>query len=380
MVELNAFTFWFVCGLAMLLLVPVRSLRVRHAVLACVNLLLLAALLRWQAIGLAGAIAGTYLVLQLVARPRYRVLFTALLGVLLVGLFLLHKLPELSNRVGAGGLARILAVVGYSYVALRIVEVLRAVFEDRHPAPGLVATINYLLPFHMLAAGPIQSYDDFVKHASVRLEPTGKDVLAGFERIAAGLFKKFVLAHLLQTLFLTNFEASGAYFLIEMQMTLIWLYLDFSAYSDIAVGIGMLLGVATPENFNRPLLARNLIDFWERWHMSLSLFIRTNIFIPLQMFLMRQNDARTPLGSAMIAIGISFILCGLWHGIGLGFLIWGTAQAVGLIVARAYGHFLQMKLGRAGVQRYLANPWFRVAAIVLTFELQASALVALIRT
>ena len=259
------------------------------------------------------------------------------------------------------------------------VLVVRAVFERRHPAPDIISLINYLLPFHMLAAGPIQSFEDFVKHAEDRFEPTAKTVLIGFELIASGLFTKFVLADLLQKLFLTNLESTGLYFFLEMQVTFVWVFLDFSAYSYIALGIGMLLGISTPVNFNRPLLARNLIDFWERWHISLSLFIRRNIFIPLQVFLMRQDDTRSPLLSAAVAIAISFILAGLWHGFGVGFLIWGAIQAGGLIAARVYGRALQMRLGRNGFQNYLANQWFRSAAILVTFEVQAIALAALIK-
>lgn len=379
MIELNTFTFWFVCAAAVLLLVPIRSLDARKFILGCVNATFLVLLLRWQAIGLAGAILTTYCVLQLVARRRYRIFFSALLCAVVLATFVVHKLPAVSSNLGVSGVARVLALVGYSYVALRIVEVLRAVFEERHPAPGIVATINYLLPFHMLAAGPIQAYDDFVEHANDEFEPTGRDVLVGFERIASGLFKKFVLAQLLQTVFLTNLQSHGAYFFLEIQVTFIWLFLDFSAYSDIAAGIGVLMGVATPENFNRPLLARNLIDFWERWHISLSLFIRRNVFIPLQLFMMRRNDGRSPLLSALAATAIAFVLCGLWHGLGLGFLIWGAVQAAGLVVARLYGHALQARLGRAGVQRYLMNPWFRAAGIVMTFEVQAIALIALVR-
>ena len=96
------------------------------------------------------------------------------------------------------------------------------------------------------------------------------------------MFKKFVLANALEAAFLTAFRARGPYFFLEVQLNYLWLFLDFSAYSDIAVGIGGLLGVATPENFNRPYLARNSIDFWERWHISLSQFIRRNLFIPIQ--------------------------------------------------------------------------------------------------
>jgi D-alanyl-lipoteichoic acid acyltransferase DltB (MBOAT superfamily) len=377
-IELNQFPFWLVCGGAVVALVSVRSFSLRKAFLAGLNFTFLVLLLRWQSLGLAGAIVVVYLLLQLVDRPRYRVLMTALIGCCIGGLFVVHKLPQVAVHLGVGSVGRILAFVGYSYVALRMVELLRAVFERRHHAPGMASTINYLLPFHMLAAGPIQAYDDFVRHENDNIDPTPQDVLIGFERIASGLFKKFVLAYLIQTLFLTDLKVSGAYFLFEMQVTLVWLFLDFSAYSDIAVGVGILIGVSTPENFNRPLLARNLIEFWERWHISLSMFIRRNIFIPVQLWLMRRNDARTPLLSAIVAIAISFVLCGVWHGIGLGYLIWGTVQATGLIVARVYGHVLQSRLGKAGLKNYLDNPWLHAAAVLVTFEVQAIALAAVV--
>lgn len=379
MVELNKSVFWLVCGTGALLLVPVSSLALRKWIQAGVNIALLVFLLRLHAIGLLLVIAVTYLAIRLVGHPRYRTVLAALVGASTAALFLLHKLPAVAASLGGDALVRVLAVIGYSYVALRIVEVLRAVFERRHPAPDFVSLINYLLPFHMLAAGPIQSFDDFMRHSGERFEPTAKSVLAGFELIASGLFMKFVLADLLQKLFLTNFQSSGLYFLLEMQLTFVWVYLDFSAYSYIALGIGMLLGISTPVNFNRPLLARNLIDFWERWHISLSLFIRRNIFIPLQVFLMRRNEGRTPLLSAALAISVSFILCGLWHGLGVGFLVWGAIQAAGLIATRVYGHALQTRLGKDGVRNYLANPWYRTLAIFLTFQVQAAALLALIK-
>ena len=376
MIALNALPFWIACAAAVLLVVPVRSSAIRHAVMAVVNLAFLALLLQWRAIGLAGGIVAAYILVQFVARPRLRVLFAVLAAGWLLGLFAVHKSDALSARITGDGIGQILAVVGYSYVALRMVEVLRAVFDGRHPAPGVVAFVNYLLPFHMLAAGPIQAYDDYVRAADASFEPTAGDVLRGIERIAGGLFKKFVLAYFVQKLFLTNLDAGGVYFLLEMQLTLIWLFLDFSAYSDIAVGVGTLIGVATPENFNRPLAARNVIDFWERWHISLSLFIRRNIFIPIQISLVRRNGS--PLLSASVAIAVSFVLCGIWHGLGIGFLVWGAVQSVGLIVTRVYAQTLQRRLGTVGVRGYLANPWLHAVGVVLTFELQAIAVAAVI--
>jgi D-alanyl-lipoteichoic acid acyltransferase DltB (MBOAT superfamily) len=169
--------------------------------------------------------------------------------------------------------------------------------------------------------------------------------------------------------------AKGPYFFVEMQLQYIWLFLDFSAYSDVAVGLGMLLGVATPENFNRPYLARNAIDFWDRWHMSLSLFIRRNVFIPLQLGLVRATNGRYPLLIASFVFAVSFLLCGLWHSPSLPWFLWGAYQALGLIVCNLYKAFLLKRLGRSGLNRYLANPWIRALAVIVTFEFAAFAVV-----
>jgi D-alanyl-lipoteichoic acid acyltransferase DltB (MBOAT superfamily) len=227
----------------------------------------------------------------------------------------------------------------------------------------------------MLAAGPIQAYDDFVAQPESPPAPGPAIALKSVERIALGMFKKYVLANALEAAFLTFFQARGTYFFIELQINYIWMFLDFSAYSDIAVGIGGLLGIATPENFNRPYLARNIVDFWDRWHMSLSQFIRRNIFLPLQVSLVRQTGGRHVLLIGSFGFAVSFLLCGLWHGIGLNWLAWGACQALGFIICNLYREFLLKTLGRKGFNRYLANPWIRGVAILITFEFIAFSMV-----
>ena len=108
----------------------------------------------------------------------------------------------------------------------------------------------------------------------------------------------------------------------------------------MSVGIGQLIGVATPENFNKPFLARNIMDFWERWHISLSQFIRRNVFIPVQLSLMRKTGGRAPLWIASFAFLISFAFCGLWHGVSWPWFAWGLYQAAGLVTCNLYRHWL----------------------------------------
>jgi D-alanyl-lipoteichoic acid acyltransferase DltB (MBOAT superfamily) len=226
----------------------------------------------------------------------------------------------------------------------------------------------------MLAAGPIQAYDDFVAQPGVPPPPTTREAIGALDRIAAGLFKKYILANLIESLLLTGFRARGAYLLAEAPLKFLWLYLDFSAYSDVAVGVGRLIGVATPENFDRPYLARNVVEFWDRWHISLSQFIRRNLFIPIQMTLMRRTEGRHPLAIASFAFAVSFLLCGLWHGVTIPWVVWGGFQAAGLIACNLYRHFLLTRLGRKGLNRYMANRPIRIAGCVLTFAYQSVAI------
>jgi D-alanyl-lipoteichoic acid acyltransferase DltB (MBOAT superfamily) len=375
-VDLYQAQFWWFVGLALLVLVPLTSGPARKWAFAALNLAFLAMMVEpGQGRSLPTVVAGlvlAWLVLKWAGRPGSGPWPVLIGGVGVLGLFLLHKLPHVGTRLGAGRAEAVLAAVGFSYVALRLIDVARSVRDGRHPPPDLPSTINYLLPFHMIAAGPILAYDDFVAQPAVPPPPSAGRSLVAMERIAWGLFKKFILANFIDRLFLTGFHAPMPYFLLEVQLNYIWLFLDFSAYSDVAVGLGMLMGVATPENFNRPYAARNAIDYWERWHISLSQFIRRNLFIPIQLNLMRAAGGRYPLLIASVAFSVSFLACGLWHSISFPWLAWGVCQAAGLIVCTAYGQALQRRLGRKGVKQYLANPRIRLLAIVTTFEFAAA--------
>lgn len=408
--------FWCVLAVAVLVLVPITSAVLRKWAWAAVNLAFLGLLLRmpdpervWALIQrydfadaamlVVGSGWGMACIGVLIAWMGLRAVRSGRLGVTpliagglaVLGLFVLHKLSatelydsdEWKRPLDAVGLTSarvlplktVLGAIGFSYVALRLVEALRLTHEGRHPAPDLPSTINYLLPFHMLAAGPIQGYADFVAQPSVPPPLTASDALRGVERIAHGLFKKFVLASVIENAFLTKFSLPYPYLAIEALMFYLWLYLDFSAYSDITVGAGRLMGVATPENFNRPYVARNLIDFWDRWHMSLSRFIYRNLFIPVQLALLRRAGPQAALRCAAVAFTVSFLLCGLWHELNGRWLLWGALHAGGLVTVNGYRAWLQKHLSREAFNRYRASRVVRVLAVILTQAFVAATLV-----
>jgi D-alanyl-lipoteichoic acid acyltransferase DltB (MBOAT superfamily) len=398
--------FWCVLAVAVLVLVPIVSPTLRKWAWAAVNVAFLgvlfgfpdlrraSSLIERYAFADAAALAANsglvmacialliaWITLQAIAWRRLGMLPLLLGGVTLLGLFVIHKLPAQTLYDGQGfraleavglsaarvqPLKSMLVAIGFSYVALRLAEAMRLTYEGQHPAPDFPSTINYLVPFHMLAAGPIQAYADFVAQPAVPERLTASDALRGVERIAHGLFKKYVLATIVNNDFLTGFKAPWPYLGVEVLFFYVWVYLDFSGYSDITVGAGRLMGVATPENFNRPYTARNLVDFWDRWHMSLSRYIYRNLFIPVQLALLRRTGPQAALWCAGVAFSVSFLLCGLWHELSIRWALWGIMHAAGLVTVNWYRTWLQKTLSRETFNWYRTNRGIRVVAVLLT--------------
>ncbi len=178
----------------------------------------------------------------------------------------------------------------------------------------------YLSFFPQLAAGPITRFSDFAPQLRGRGR-SSEDLALGLRRFILGLGKKLILASACARLADAAFREGTA-----LSLPLAWLgavgyllqiYLDFSGYSDMAIGLGRLFGFRTPENFDHPYIAVSITDFWRRWHISLSLWFRDYVYIPLGGN--RKGKARAALNKLIV-----FALCGLWHGAAWTFVLWGA--------------------------------------------------------
>ncbi len=154
LIDLSKIDFWLACLTAVFVLAPLTRGVPRKWARAAVNIGFIALLLRWEALGVLGAVTVAYLLLQAMAGERYRGLCVALAGLGVLGLFIANKLPEVTRELGLAPLRSTLSVIGFSYVALRMVDVIRAVLEGSLRPPDFPSTINYLLPFFRLA--PVQ--------------------------------------------------------------------------------------------------------------------------------------------------------------------------------------------------------------------------------
>lgn len=228
--------------------------------------------------------------------------------------------------------------------------------------------LNFNLAFWTFIAGPLQRFDAF-RAQIVRLvkgEPvTPQDVLLGLNRAAFGFIKMFVLAHMASkyaytSTFLGNPTViSLGIFLLAFP---IYLYLNFSGYCDIVIGMARAVGFTLPENFNHPYLARNLNDFWSRWHITLSTLLRDYLYFPIQTDLARH----IPLLPAMVlATLFSFLVMGIWHGNSVSFAVFGLLHGIGVIVVNLYAEGLRKVLDKTKLKRYRNSGSIRVASVMV---------------
>lgn len=200
--------------------------------------------------------------------------------------------------------------------------------------PNVVDFALYLALFPQLVAGPIVRFHEIADQLLSRVE-TVEQFRRGALRFAWGLAKKVLVANACG-------EIADAVFAVDpggLGTVTAWLgvaaytaqiYFDFSGYTDMALGLGLMFGFRLPENFNRPYSATSITDFWRRWHMSLTRFFRDYVYIPLGGN--RRGDARTYCNLMLV-----FVLCGFWHGAAWTFLVWGLYHGAWLIVERITG-------------------------------------------
>ncbi len=226
--------------------------------------------------------------------------------------------------------------IGISFYTFHHISYVVDVYRgDRRALRDKVSFIAYIAMFPQLVAGPIVRYreiaDQLTQTRSHRLD----DIAAGFPRFALGLSKKVIIADSLAPVVDACFATPAD----QMTTATAWLgaigytlqlYFDFSGYSDMAIGLGRMLGFRLPENFARPYSSASITEFWRRWHMSLSRWFRDYVYIPL-------GGSRHGARRTYRNLWIVFALVGFWHGANWTFLFWGLYHGTALVIERRRG-------------------------------------------
>jgi alginate O-acetyltransferase complex protein AlgI len=269
--------------------------------------------------------------------------------------------------------------LGISFFTFEFVHYLTDIDRGGHPIRRLQDFLAFALFWPTMVAGPIKRYQQFIPTLKVGLSgPTSSDAMYGLIRIAIGFTKKWAADNLTGWIEFAepHFASNGVgwrwLFLVALAFRIL---LDFSGYSDMAIGYARVMGIVVPENFNWPYFARSPIQFWQRWHMSLSLWIRDYIYIPL-------GGNRLGLPRRTLNALTAMAVCGLWHGPSWHFVVWGLYHGLGLTVAAMLERVLASnpiivavpKLSIAGGSGSLSPNGFATDPVVLAARATAAVL------
>jgi D-alanyl-lipoteichoic acid acyltransferase DltB (MBOAT superfamily) len=297
--------------------------------------------------------------------------------------FFAVSLDQLLTSIGLGAplpVLRVLLPVGISFLVFRVLTYTIDIYRGQLAPASTLDFGVYVAFFPYLLAGPIARARDFLPQLASPRNPHTVDAGRAFVLILGGLAKKLWIAdylstHIVNGVFLSpqsysSWETAWAIAAYSVQI-----YCDFSAYSDIAIGISLLLGFELPENFNAPYTARTIQDFWRRWHITLSSWLRDYLYIPL-------GGNRKGTGRTYVNLVVTMLLGGLWHGAGWNFIFWGGMHGVGMALERARAETRRRRgipdpgrtagaraLQRAGVFAFVSVAWvfFRADSIGAAF-------------
>lgn len=263
----------------------------------------------------------------------------------------------------------LLLPVGISFYTFQTLSYTIDVYRGQlEPTRNFVKFALFVSFFPQLVAGPIVRASEFLPQLEREARFDSRAIEQGLGRILMGLFKKLCIADVLgmtlvDGVFSDPSQCGSWVVLLSMYAYAFQIYYDFSGYSDIAIGAARMLGFDLPINFDRPYTATSMRDFWRRWHISLSTWLRDYLYFPL-------GGGRGTAFKTARNLAIVMVLGGLWHGAARGFVIWGIAHGLLLGCGRMFQHFSGIDPDRAG-----QRPGIRFARKIVTFHLAAACFV-----
>lgn len=288
--------------------------------------------------------------------------------IILVLIFFINKLLKVTSS------ADFLVLLGFSYTMFKMIHFSVDQKAGLIKEKSLLIFINYLFYFPTYISGPIVRYQDFhhQMQSTQSLIAYGSDLNKGIKRLILGLFKLVVVSKYISpfTFFNLNqefiFNSSLFWQIIYSHAGLIYLYLNFSGYCDLAIGLSRMIGIKIPENFDYPFLARNLQIFWKHWHITLSEWLRTYVFFPLYKALITKDKKQEFLiPITAFSFFITFFVMGICDGLSFNFFIHGVLLGLGTTIAYLWSTLIK-KLGV--LKQYNSSKMIKAMAIIITFH------------
>ena len=250
----------------------------------------------------------------------------------LKSLVFLSILPLVLNKVFALTSLHLLAFIGISYMSFKTIQIMLEISDGLIKEKISVKDyLQFLLFFPTVSAGPIDRSRRFLKEINEVMPRKEYLELAGdgVYRIVLGLLYKVVLStYVYQMLLTLNNTGTVVYSIKYMYLYTLYLFFDFAGYSLMAVGSSNILGIQTPMNFNKPFLSVDIKDFWTRWHITLSTWLRDFVFSRVLMQVIRKKWFKNRLHNATYAYMVNMLVMGFWHGLSVSYIIYGFYHGV----------------------------------------------------
>jgi alginate O-acetyltransferase complex protein AlgI len=332
-------------------------------------------------IALAAFVGIGYLTARLLQQFPRKIILVLYLAIVLSAFVVFKQYAFAKALLPTALFQKIVATVGWSYMLFRQIQVAVDAYEGQIETLSLWNYLNFQLNVFGFVAGPIQHYQEFCR-CWRDLAPILSDtesILRAYLRVFIGVVKIALLGQLCLEIFnscsdLLNdavragHETQGMRLMQLLAMFYcypLYIYFNFSGYCDMVIAGASLFGLKMPENFDRPYLSRNMIDYWTRFHRTLGFWIRDYIFTPMY----KGVAVRWPAKAASLAFLcylVAFTLAGIWHGPRWNFVIYGLLNGLGAAAAKLWERRLIKRYGRQGLRSYLQDPRIRAAAIVGT--------------
>ena len=256
--------------------------------------------------------------------------------------------------------------LGISYITFKVMQMLVEIKDNMIKEVNFIDYLSFMIFFPTLSSGPIDRSRRFIKDIEKTISKTEylDNLGKGIEYILQGLVYKIILSQLIFDK--TNIISEATYttknLTIYMYLYGFYLFFDFAGYSLMAVGVSKIFGIDTPMNFNKPFLAKDMKDFWNRWHMSLSHWFRDFVFSRLVFAMFKKKIFKSSLTTAMVAYIVNMTLMGVWHGINFSYLLYGLYHGIILAITE---YFQKTKFYKNNKNK----KWFEYSSIFITFNL-----------
>lgn len=251
-------------------------------------------------------------------------------------IFALSILPlAVVKLCGRTEISSYIGFVGMSYISFKIWELIIEIHDGKIEKLNFLNVLGFLIFAPSFSSGPIGRYPQFIEESEKTVDKNTYVtiyLIPGIKKIILGMFYKFSVAFLINEYVMARYETlSVQAAVVYMYAYTLYLFFDFAGYSMMAVGTGYLMGIKMPDNFNKPFLARNMKEFWERWHISLSTWFNDFLFSRFVLNNVRNGLFKNPKQAARWAYMCTMLVMGFWHGLYLHYILYGFYQGLLLV-------------------------------------------------